>query len=196
LVHDNPTLAFDAVGPSTPTIEYVNDIGPCRPADKFRQCGLAITDHRDRRVAGPALVNERGPHLRQRTRGAQRRQGKPSRPPPRRLHLSNGDVEVAGLMARRGADMRPVDQHNDARAGVVFPGLRTVRRRGGVYLFVFQRISDAMEAIANTDVVWRGAGQESRQEPGRFAEGVPRSEFCLKTAQLRRAAVRQQVRKR
>ena len=99
-----------------PPVQNVMDVASSCPANQFRQRRLAVADHRDRPLAGPALLRQRRPDLRQRPIGGKRRQGKPPRLAPWRLDLSDGDVEVAGLMPRRGSDVRPVDQHRDVVA--------------------------------------------------------------------------------
>ena len=83
------------------------------PADQVRQRRLAVADDRNVPLAGPALLRQRRPDLREWPIGGKRRHGKPPRCVPRRLDFPNGDVEVAGLMTGHSPDVRPVDQHNN-----------------------------------------------------------------------------------
>jgi hypothetical protein len=115
----------------------------------------------------PSLISERLTQRRKRPFRAFGRKCKPPRRFPCYFNLADRHVDMPGLVAISGSDVRAVDQDDDLGVRIDF-GLR-FRQRDVASL---QVSCHTMRSIAHGRMVHRVARQQHRQQPGGLPIGM------------------------
>ena len=134
---------------------------------------LAVADDRDGSTQSPALFDQRRSNSLCRLLGTHRCQREAARRSACSLDFAHRHIETAALMARHGADVRPIDHDNDLRVvGALVRGSRQCRSR----FALFDSTGYAVQAVAHADMVGRRAGHKRLEQPRRLAKRMSRAQ--------------------
>ncbi len=112
MVDNNPILALDAVGPSTPTVEDVLHRAARGRAHQRRQRGVAVADHGDRVALPPALIKQRRTQQCMGLLGHAAHQGKAPGGLSVPLHLAADRLKVANLVTGHRTYVGTIEHDN------------------------------------------------------------------------------------